>query len=211
MKVIGLTGGIGSGKSTVAGFLAEMGAKIIDADTVGHRVLESDEQVKQELVEAFGSGVLTPEGKIDRQALAGIAFRQPKALPLLNKITHPRITEEIKKQLEEYREKGISVVVIEAPLLIEVGWAAKVDRVWVTTAPQDVIVKRLEGKGMTPEEAMARIKSQITDQERIKKADVVIDTDTSLEELKELVRVIWEEIKPPRGWEEREDSDGDYS
>ncbi len=191
MMIIGLTGGIGSGKSTVAGFLAEMGARIINADSVGHQVLESDDRVKEELVQAFGGGVLTPEGKVDRRALAGIVFRQPEALSRLNRITHPRITEEIKKRLEEYRRKGVSVVVIEAPLLVEVGWAAKVDRVWVTTAPRDVIVKRLEGKGMTPEEARVRIASQISDQERIKKADVVIDTDCPLVELKKRTEAVW--------------------
>jgi dephospho-CoA kinase len=198
MIVIGLTGGIGSGKSTVAGFLAELGAKVIETDVIGHEVLEHDEQVKKEMAVVFGSGVLTPAGKIDRKKLAETVFRQPKALATLNKITHPRITAEVEKRLQEYREKGTGVVVIEAPLLIEVGWDTKVDSVWVTTAPQDVIVTRLINKGMTREEAKSRIGSQVTDDERLKHSGTTIDTNCSIDELRKRVEGAWRDSIQPR-------------
>ena len=195
MIVIGLTGGIGSGKSTVARFLAKMGAGVIDADIIGHEILEADEEIRRELAGVFGDGVLTKDGRIDRKALAGIVFRQPEALERLNRITHPRITKEVKKRLADYRKKGAGVVIIEAPLLIEAGWASRVDRVWVTRAPGDVIIKRLEGKGMRREEAEARIRAQATDNERLRHADEVIDTDCSLMELELKTRGLWAELK----------------
>ncbi len=192
MKVIGLTGGIGSGKSTVAGFLVGLGVVVIDADKVGHEVLEGDGEAQRQVVAVFGQHIVTPDGKVDRKKLSSIVFGSPEALSRLNRIMHPRISEAVKVQLEQYRQQGVDIVVIEAPLLIEAGWAAKVDEVWVTTAPRVAILKRLEQLGLSRTEAMARIRSQLPDRERVKQANVVINTDCSLDELKERVEELWE-------------------
>jgi len=135
MKVIGLTGGIGSGKSTVSGYLKELGASVIDADIIGHRVLE-DARVKNELRAAFGGQILDENGRIIRKKLGDIVFGTDKEqLPLLNRITHPRIQRIIKEELESYRHQGVRITIVEAPLLIEAGYNSLVDEIWVTTAP----------------------------------------------------------------------------
>jgi len=155
MKVIGLTGGIGSGKSTVSQFLAELGALILDADRVGHEALKPDTEVWRELVAAFGQQILTPDGNIDRAKLGDIVFGNPESLSQLNQIMHPRMYDTVKAQLEEYRRQGVDVVVLEAPLLIEAGWTSLVDEIWVT------------------------------------QANVVINTDCSLDELRARVGELW--------------------
>ena len=116
MKVIGLTGGIGSGKSTVSQFLAELGAVILDADKVGHEALKSESEVWRKVVAAFGKQILTPDGDIDRGKLAEIVFGNAESLLRLNQIMHPRMYDMVKAQLEEYRRQGVEVVVLEAPL-----------------------------------------------------------------------------------------------
>jgi dephospho-CoA kinase len=195
MKVIGLTGGIGSGKSTVSRFLAKLGAVIIDADRIGHQVLETDSEARRQVVDAFDKKVLTSDGHIDRKKLGGLVFKSPEALSRLNRIMHPRIYDVIKAQLERYRRQGANVVVVEAPLLIEAGWTTTlVDEVWVTVAPRATVLKRLEQVGMSGTEAMARIGSQLPAKERSKHADVVIDTDCSLDELRVKVSRLWQRI-----------------
>ncbi|MDP2930927.1 MAG: dephospho-CoA kinase, partial [Chloroflexota bacterium] len=131
MKVIGLTGGIGTGKSTVSKFLVELGALVVDADKVGHEVFKPGTEAWREVVAAFGKKVLAANGDIDREKLGDIVFNTPESLARLNRIMHPRIKDAIEAQLEEYRRQGTKVVVIEAPLLIEAEWAPSVDEVWV--------------------------------------------------------------------------------
>jgi dephospho-CoA kinase len=204
MKVIGLTGGIASGKSTVSGFLKELGAVIIDADIVGHEVLKPDSRAWGEAVAAFGKEILAPDGNIDRKKLGEIVFSDNEALARLNQIVHPRMYALVKAQIEEYRRKGVGVVVLEAPLLIEVPLSMKagepslsdeVDEVWVTVAPESVVLKRLKEKsGMPEEQALARIRSQLPSEERVKQADVVIDTDCRLDELKAKVKELWQKL-----------------
>ncbi len=185
MKVIGLTGGIGSGKSTVAKFLAELGAVIIDADKIGHAVLEPDSEAWQQVVAAFGRQILKPNREIDRKKLGKIVFGSAEALSQLNRIMHPQICRVVKAQIEQYRRQGIDVVVVEAPLLMEAGWTSLVDEVWVTLAPEATVLKRLEeGMGLSKAESQARIRSQLPAKERVKHADVVINTNMSLDELK---------------------------
>ncbi|MFC2026794.1 dephospho-CoA kinase [Chloroflexota bacterium] len=195
MKVIGLTGGIGSGKSTVAGFLAGLGVVIIDADKVGHEVLEGDSEARRQVIDTFGQNIIAPDGKIDRIKLGNIVFDSPEALSRLNRIMHPRISEAVKAQLEQYRRQGVDIVVIEAPLLIEAGWDTKVDEAWVTTAPRAAILKRLEQLGLSRTKAMARIRSQLPDRERVKYAGVTINTDCSLDELKVKTGKLWQRLQ----------------
>jgi dephospho-CoA kinase len=193
MKVIGLTGGIGSGKSTVSGFLAQLGAVIIDADRVGHEALGTNSQVWRELLATFGWQVITPSGEVNRKKLAEIVFSNPESLSRLNQIVHPRMYDMVRTQLEEYRRRGVGVVVLEAPLLIEAGWTSLVDEVWVTVAPQSTVLRRLKEKfGLSEPEALARIRCQLASEERVKHADVIIDTDCDLDELKAKVKELWQ-------------------
>jgi len=195
MKVIGLTGGIASGKSTVAGFLAELGAVVIDADKVGHEVFKPDTEPWREVVTAFGTGILKPNGEIDRSKLGEIVFGNPDSLARLNQIMHPRINDMVKAQIEEYQRQGVDLVVLEAPLLLEAGWTSLVDEVWVTVAPESIVLRRLKKKtGMSREQSLARIRSQLPSEERIKRADVVIDTDCSLDEVRAKVKELWQKL-----------------
>jgi len=193
MKTIGLTGGICSGKSTVARFLENLGAVIIDADKIGHEVLEPDTEVWHKVVDAFGRQVLTSGGSIDRRRLGEIVFGSPASLLKLNQITHPRIYQMAKTRLEDCRKRGASVVVLEAPLLLKAGWASLVDEVWVTTASEAAVLRRLrERRGLSRTESLARIRSQMSVQEQINCADVIIDTDCNLEELRARVEELWQ-------------------
>ncbi len=195
MKTIGLTGGIGSGKSTFSGYLKELGASVIDADTIGHRVLEYN-QVKNELIAAFGNRILDKYGQVSRKKLGDIVFYQDKnLLPVLNRITHPVILERIKEELDSYRQQGVSVTVIEAPLLIEAGYTSLVDQIWVTSAPEEVIINRLKDKnGLPYSQIMNRIHSQLPAEERNKYADIIINTDVTFKELKEKANDLWQSL-----------------
>ncbi|TRZ48179.1 MAG: dephospho-CoA kinase [Dehalococcoidia bacterium] len=193
MKIIGLTGGISSGKSTVSRFLAGLGAVILDADKVGHKAFKPDTELWQEVVAAFGRQILKPSGEIDREKLGGMVFGNPKLLAQLNQIMHPRMYDMMQAQLEEYRQQGVGVVVLEAALLLEANWTSLVDEVWVTAAAESTVLKRLKEKsGLSEPQSWARIRSQMSNEERVKRADVVIDTDCSLDELKARVKELWE-------------------
>ena len=193
MKVIGLTGGIGSGKSTVSQFLAELGAVIIDADEVGHEAFKPDTEIWREVVAAFGRRILAPKGDIDRKKLGRIVFGNSEALARLNQIMHPRMYDMVKAQLEEYRRQGVDVVVLEAPLLLEAGWTPLVDEVWVTVASESTVVRRTkERTGLSEPQILARIRSQMSSAERVKHADVVINNDADLDELKARVEELWQ-------------------
>ena len=195
MKVIGLTGGIGSGKSTVSQFLAELGAVIIDADRVGHEAFKPGTGVWREVVAAFGRQVLTHGGDIDRKKLGEIVFDNAELLARLNQIMHPWMYDMVKVRLEEYRRWGVEVIVLEAPLLLEAGWTSLVDEVWVTVATEPTVLSRLQERvGLSKKESLARIRSQLSSEERINRADVIINTDCSLDEVKTRVRELWEKI-----------------
>ena len=196
MKVIGLTGGIGSGKSTVSQFLAELGAVVLNADEVGHETFRLDTEIWRKVVAAFGRQIVTPDGNIDRKKLGNIVFGNPESLSRLNQIMHPRIYAQVKAQLEEYRRQGMRVVVLEAPLLLEAGWTPLVDEVWVTTASEATVLKRLEERsGMSQAESLTRIRSQLPNEERIKHANVVINTDCDLDELRSKVKELWQRLE----------------
>jgi len=196
MKVIGLTGGIGSGKSTVSQFLAELGAVILNADEVGHEAFKPDTEIWREVVATFGRQIVTPNGNIDRKKLGNIVFGNPESLSRLNQIMHPRMYALAKAQLEEYRQQGTRVVVLEAPLLLEAGWTSLVDEVWVTTAPEATVLKRLEERtGLSQAESLARIRSQLPSAERVRHAAVVINTDCDLDELKSRVKELWRRLE----------------
>ena len=194
MKVIGLTGGIGTGKSTVAQFLTELGTRTIDLDQTGHEVLR-DPSILKDLVQAFGDGILDIEGQVDRAKLAPLVFNNPRELQKLTGITHPAIDARAAAFIEQAREEGFRVVVLEAAALMEAGRVWQVDEVWVTIAPLQTVIDRVTRRSdMTEAEVLERVKSQIPQEERTREADIVIDTDCSLDELKERVREVWDEL-----------------
>ena len=194
-KVIGLTGGIGSGKSTVSQFLAELGAVIIDADKVGHEAFKPETEAWHDVVATFGREILTPGGEIDRKKLGAIVFGDPESLAKLNQIMHPRMYQMMKAQIEEYRRQGVAVVVLEAAILIEANWMPLVDEVWITVAPEAAVLERVKKqRGLAEEQTSARIRSQLSSEERIKHADVVINNDRDLDEVKAKVKELRERL-----------------
>ena len=196
MITIGITGGIGSGKSTVGAMLKELGAAFIDADKVGHRLLREDTQLKQAILQLFGDQILAVEGNIDRRRLAAVVFNDSAALSKLNSISHPAISGAVGEEIRSLRTQGYGVAVVEAPLLVEAGWTKQTDIIWLTIAPPEVVLKRLvEKMGYTEAEAQARIHSQTSNEERIRFASAVINTDTSLEELRAKVKEMWLNLK----------------
>ena len=194
-KVIGLAGGIGSGKSTVSQCLAELGAVILDADKIGHEAFKPNTEAWHEVVATFGKQILTPSGEVDRKKLGEIVFGNAESLSRLNQIMHPRMVDMIKAQIEEYRQQGIDVVALEAAVLIEANWTSLVDEVWVTVASEAMVLKRLkQQRGLEEERTLARIRSQLSAEERVKHADVVINNDGSPDELKAKVKELWERL-----------------
>jgi len=196
MRVIGLTGGIGSGKSTVAHFLTELGVVIVDADKVGHEALLSGSPVSGEVVAAFDKGILLPDGNINRRELGRMVFSSSECLAKLNRIVHPWMYDIMKARIEDYRKQGVRVMVLDAAILLEAGWISLVDEVWVTVASPETVIKRLKARkdGLSEADALARIRRQMTNEERVKHADVVIDTDCSLEEVRTTVKKLWEDV-----------------
>ncbi len=191
-KVIGLTGGIGSGKSTVSQCLAELGAVILDADKVGHEAFKPNTAAWHEVVATFGEQVIAPGGEIDRKKLGEIVFNSPESLARLNQIMHPRMYEMMKDQIEEYRQQGVDVVVLEAAVLLEANWTPLVDEVWVTVASESAVLERLkQQRGLAEEQTLARIRSQLTIEARTKHADIVINNDGDLDEMRAKIKELW--------------------
>jgi dephospho-CoA kinase len=195
MKIIGLTGGIGSGKSTVAGFLADFGAAVIDLDQAGHEAMKPKGKAWRKVVGAFGKGILAPGGEIDRAKLGDIVFKDPEALLRLNSIIHPVIDGIVAEKIEVYRLKGFKVVVMEAAAMLEAGKSSQVEELWVTIAPEVTVLNRLSKRsGYSHEISKTRISAQLTHEERKKQADVIIDTDCTLDELKTRVLLEWQRL-----------------
>lgn len=196
MIVIGLTGGIASGKSTVAKMLSELGAVVIDADKVGHEAFRPHTEAWRKVVAAFGKDILGENDEIDRSKLAQLVFNDPKALKRLNRTMHPLMHSIVEKRIEALRRQGIEVVVLEATLLIEAKWTDLVDQVWVTITPGDTVINRLVSqKGFTGEQAKARINSQTPISQRAKHADVVIKNDSDMDMLKKKVGGLWRKLQ----------------
>lgn len=194
MLTIGLTGGIGSGKSTVSGMLAELGAVILNADIVGHEAYLPHQNVWQDIVDAFGREILNERDEVERSKLGAIVFKDPEALECLNAIVHPWMYRRMEQLLEELRVKRTPVAILEAALLFEADWTPLVDEVWVTTASEEKVLERLEKRnGMTAEQVRERMTAQLPVEERSRRADVVVDTEGTIEAVREQIRALWTE------------------
>ena len=190
MILLGLTGGIGSGKSTVSSMLAARGAVIIDADAITRELQAPGAPLLAELAGRFGESIITADGALDRAALAGVAFSDPEALKALNEIVHPAVAREMDRRLREQRDTD-NVVVLDIPLLAE-NPRKGLSGVVVVDVPVEVAVERLvDQRGMSAEDARARIAKQATREERAKIADRIIDNSGSLADLESQVEEVW--------------------
>ena len=191
MLRIGLTGGIGSGKSTVAARLAQLGAVVIDSDQLAREVVSVGSPGLARVVERFGPQVLASDGSLDRPQLGRLVFSDPAALAELNAITHPLIRARSEALSSRAAASGTVAVVHDIPLLVENELAAGFDKVIVVEAPLELRLSRLAGRGLDPETARARIAAQATDEQRREVADVVLDNSGSVAELVAQVDAAW--------------------
>jgi len=195
MLRIGLTGGIGSGKSTVAGLLAARGARIVDADRIAREVVEPGTPGLAAVADAFGREVLTSEGALDRPALAAVVFADPAARARLDGIVHPLVRARAAELVSAAPPDA--VVVQDVPLLVETGQAASYDLVLVVEADLETRVRRLAQRGLAEADARARIAAQATDEQRRAAADVVLDNSGTPEDLAAQVDRFWDERVVP--------------
>jgi len=198
MKTIGLTGGIGSGKSTVSQILAELGAFVIDADKVGHEIYLPGKEAWQQVTVGFGRDILAPDQTIDRKKLGALVFGNDEARKKLNGIVHPLMFQDIDRRIKAKRAEGFTKpIIIEAAILIEANWLPLADEVWLIVTNKTAVIDRVAmQRGMAAKDTEARIASQLSDSERHKHAQVVIENDGSLEELQQKIRVAWSRVSP---------------
>ncbi|GGO12642.1 dephospho-CoA kinase [Microbispora bryophytorum] len=201
MLKVGLTGGIGSGKSEVSRRLAARGAVVVDADKIAREVVEPGTPGLAEIVEAFGEGVLRPDGTLDRERLGAIVFADAEKLKVLNGIVHPKVGERSEQLQREAPDDA--VVVYDVPLLAENNLAARYDVVIVVDTPDEVRLERLlRLRGMREADARARIAAQASREERLRIADIVIGNEGSLGDLDAEVDKVWQDLNArvlPRG------------
>lgn len=196
MIIIGLTGNIAVGKSTVSSMLRKLGAVIIDADQTARAVVAKGMPALREIVEYFGDEYIMPDGELNRPKLAETIFSSPEMRCRLNSIIHPYIKKDILSQIERYKkENGDKIIVIDAALLIEVGWTDIVDEIWLVTLPKELQIERLMNRNnLNKEQAERRILSQMDQGEKEKYATWVIDNSRSLNETWIQVKMLWDKI-----------------
>jgi len=192
--IIGLTGGIATGKSTAAEYLKKKGAKIIDADQISHKISQKGEKGWKRVVDEFGEDILKEDGEFDREKLGEIVFSDAAKRKKLESLLHPLIIYEMKEEAHEYLEKN-QIVVFMAPLLYETGLNRFCDQVWVISASKKTQIKRLgKRNNLDRDAALKRINSQLSIEEKKKKADVVIENNSTIEELKEKLEIQWNKV-----------------
>ena len=192
MQVIGLTGGIGTGKSQAARILESLGAVVVNADLLGHQTYRAGTETWHKLVDAFGPEIVGPEGEIDRKRLGRLAFATPSAKARLDAIVWPQIALLARREITALASKETATIVLEAAVLVEAGWDCLVDEVWVTYAPRDVVRRRLQLRdGLTTEEIDRRIDAQIPLKERLKEGYIPIENAGTPEALRDRIHSLW--------------------
>ena len=190
MIKVGLTGGIGTGKSLVSDILNKLGAHVISGDALGHEAYLPGTKGFDQVVGAFGEEIVGDDGFVDRKKLGPIVFSDPANLDLLNSIMHPLIYEMIKDRMKDV--SGVPLVVVEAAVLIEANWQDLFDEIWVVTSDQEIVISRLaERNNLSRNDAMSRIQSQMSQDERITHAHVEIDNSGTILDLEKAVKDIW--------------------
>lgn len=196
MLKIGLTGGIASGKSTVTTFFRDRGIPVIDADILGHRTYEPGTDTFNAVIAAFGEDLRAADGTIDRRVLGGKVFGKPDELKRLTDIVWPGIRKLASTELSDLEVAGNTLAVLEAAVLFEAGWEDLVDEVWVVVVEPDSAVKRLALRNNLDEEAArARIASQLSNDERVSRATIVIENNSTLEALTTAIEVEWDKLQ----------------
>lgn len=205
MLVIGVTGGLGAGKSTVARLFGEHGAEVIDADTVAHAVMEPKKLAWRQVVKAFGRDILNTDETINRRWLAQKVFRDPRARAELEGIVHPQVLRHIRQQLRRLsrlrrgrNRDRVKAVVLDVPLLLETGSEALVDVVVVVTAPPKIQRQRLLGRGMSEADATARMAAQWDLKKKLAKAQHVIENGSGMEHTRRRVTQLWNHLQPAK-------------
>ena len=193
MLTIGLTGGIGSGKSTVAQILGEFGARVLDADKVAHTTYAPGASAYDAVIAAFGSEIVAHDRTIDRKKLGAIVFNNPERLNKLTSIVWPATREAIRRSLTDLRAQGAKLpIVVEAAILIEANWQSLFDEIWLVRAPREKVIARIEiQRRLEPSETEARMRAQLSDEERAKHSTLTIENNGSIEDLRELLKEIW--------------------
>ena len=194
---IGLTGGIAAGKSLVSGMLVSLGAWILDADAISREVVEPGTEGLKAVAAEFGGGIINSDGTLNRRALAEEVFGDAEKLERLNDILHPLIKAEMLRRAELIEETHPEdIVVFDVPLLIECGWQDVAEEVWLVSAPIEERIRRIALRdGLSEEQAMERINAQMTDEQKAKYADVIIDNGGSIQELEKKVTKLYAERK----------------
>ena len=194
MLIIGLTGGIGTGKSEVSRILGELGALVVNADRLGHEAYLPGTDTWEKVVQTFGQEILQPNQEIDRTKLGPIVFADPEALNRLNAIVHPKIYSMAEEIIAKARsENMVKAVVLEAAILIEANWQPLVEEVWVITASEQSIIDRIGAqRGLTEQQVRSRIGSQFSQSERVKHAHVIIDNEGGVDNLTDQIKELWQ-------------------
>lgn len=210
MLTVGLTGNVASGKTTVADRWRESGVTVIDADRVGHAVLEEDAEAREALVREFGDGILAPAGGIDRAALGEAVFSIPGRIATLNAIVHPPLLERLDRELERAREAGAELAVVDAALVFEFGLGEVLDAIVLVTAPARIREERLrEARGMDAERFARIMETQMPDEEKVEASDYVIVNDGSIERLRAEADAVLAAIRDSMNeYSEGEEDDG---
>jgi dephospho-CoA kinase len=194
--VIGLTGGMGSGKSTASQYLTELGAIIVDADKIGHEVYQPNTTLWRQLIKIFGNQILASDNTIDRKKLGAIVFGNPELLKKLDSLVLPTMFQIAKKRIEEARKQGVKVVILDAPTLFESKWDPLVEEVWVVVADEANVIKRAMARtGLPEEQVRSRMSAQMSNEERIKRANTVIHNNGTVEDLRKKVKELWSKLK----------------
>ena len=196
MKIIGLTGNIGSGKSTVAKTFEELGAKVIDADEIARAAVEPGKPALKELISEFGKEILNDDGTLNRKYVADAVFNNEAKREKLNSIIHPRILGEINGYIDKYRDDGEEVVIIEAALLVEKRGLIKIiDKLIVVSVDRETQIERVRTRdNLDRDEIVSRIESQMNNEDKTRHADYVIDNTESIESTRNQVEKIWESL-----------------